>query len=291
MLSNGYLSLAVGDTCIGLRCSDDIVTRRMRRAYQPFTSDGAPEYAIDLNLHDYLTESEIGDVLSRLEAHCDGTRFFTNPWLIDCYLDRKARLVRVEAERGLFKPPASYRLMNHLLRGLYYSVYKWIRHEEPHAYLVHGCGVLSGGTGLLFTGPSGIGKTTVASLAGDRTVLNDETVLVGRNGSGFNITGTPFDGGVPSRAGVSERLSAVLMLRQADKVELKRLRNGDAYKQILAQVLDSSPLFDVSRLEYLPERADLSAELAASVPVYELGFRPDDSFWEVVESIGKESNQ
>ncbi len=288
MPSDGYLSLAVGDICIGLRCSDDAVADRMRHAYQPFLSDGLPEYAIELNLHDYLTATEISDVLPRLEAHCDGTRFFTNPWLIDCYLDRKARLIRVETERGLFEPPASYRLMNHLLRGLYYSVYKWIRHEKPDAYLVHGCGVLSGDGGLLFTGPSGIGKTTVASLAGDRQVLNDETVLVGRNGSGFHIAGTPFDGGVPTRASASERLSAVLLLRQADKVELKRLRSSDAYRQILAQVLDSSPLFEVSRFKYIPERADLSAELAASVPVYELGFTPDDSFWGVVESIGRE---
>jgi hypothetical protein len=264
---------------------------QMRRAYYPFLSEGPPEYAIDLNLHDYLTAGEISDVLSRLEAHCDGTRFFTNPWLIDCYLDRKLRLLRVETEKGLFEPPTSYRLMNHLLRGLYYSVYKWIRHEDPEAYLVHGCGVLSGETGLLFTGPSGIGKTTVASLAGDREVLNDETVLVGKNGSGFSIAGTPFDGGVPSRASASRRLSAILFLKQADKVEMKRLRNSHAYKQLLAQVLDSSPLFEVSRLKYIPERADLSADLAASVPAYELSFTPDDSFWGVVESIGEESDE
>ncbi len=282
--SDGYLSLAVGDACVGVRCSDPGIQDRMAASYRSFLVERPPEYTIDLNLHDYLTAGEVSEVIRNIEAHCDGSRFFTHPWLIDCYLDRKMRQVRVETERELFAAQANYKLMNHLLRGLYYSIFKWLRDEPPDAYLMHGCGVISDGRAYLFTGPSGIGKTTVASLAGGRKVLNDETVLVGRNGSGIRIVGTPFDGGVAERSPDSETLSAAFLLRQADRVELRRLNGGEAYRGLLAQVLDSSPLFDIRRLEYLPERADLSAAIAAGVPAYELSFRPDTTFWEAVEN-------
>ncbi len=125
----------------------------------------------------------------------------------------------------------------------------------------------------------------MARLADGRQVLNDETVLISRSGEGFHLAGTPFDGGVLARSGGARCLSTVLFLKHEKGVSLRRLNKVEAYYRFLAQVLDTTPLFQMPGSQSMEERADLSADVASRVPTYELGFRPDSSFWEVVERI------
>jgi len=116
-------------------------------------------------------------------------------------------------------------------------------------------------------------------------VINDETVLIGRNQNGFNLAGTPFEGGIPDTSNTSCHLSSIFFLRHDTRVSLRQLSKVETYTRLLTQVFETSPLFEIPGNDSLQERADLSAEMATRVPSYELGFRPDSSFWEAVENI------
>jgi len=65
--------------------------------------------------------------------------------------------------------------------------------------LLHASAVVERERAWVFSGPSGSGKTTIAQLAGDRPVLNDETVTLRPGPRAHNAYATPFYGRAPPR--------------------------------------------------------------------------------------------
>jgi hypothetical protein len=284
-LQDQAVKIGLGNTCIEIRCQEARFIEKAHIDYRSFLVSRHPDFWIRFNLRDKLTASEVKQVLANSRSYLDGERFFTVPELLECRTNWSEATLWLDTEREIFAPSTEYKLINSLLRGIYSGIYKKLRNTPPDAYLVHGCGVVDGGKCYLFTGPSGSGKTTIAKLAGGRKVLNDEAVLIGREREGFHISATPFDGGVSNRCNTAGYLSGIFFLRHDTEVSLRQLSRAETYRRFLTQVFDTSPLFDLPSLESLSERADLAAEVATDVPSYELGFRPDPSFWDVVGHI------
>ena len=207
------------------------------------------------------------------------------PGLLEFHIDWAQATLHVDTERELFAPSVDYKLMNYLMLGIYSGIHFKLRNTAPDAYLVHGCGIMDSGKCYLFTGPSGSGKTTVAKLADGRKVLNDEAVLIGRNNKGFQLAGTPMQGGIPDKCNTSVHLSSIFFLRHDTQVSLRKLSKVETYIKLLTQICDTSPLFEAAGDNSVHKIADLSADIATGLPSYELGFRPDNSFWRVIETI------
>ena len=282
---NHSLGIALGRTCIGIRCQDQAFLAESLHRYGAFLTPQEPEFWIELDLRQERTVAEVRGLLPQMRMRVDGEGFATEPELLRGTVDWPAGVLRVQAERALFSLANEYRLMNALLRGLYYGIYKRKKGIKPDAYLVHGCGVLGDGRGYLFTGPSGAGKTTVARMARGRRVLNDEVVLAGDGEGRFYVAGTPFDGGIVERCNLVADLHVVLLLRHGPEVSVRKLGGAEAYKKLLAQTIEAMPLLDTGWLTSLRERADFCAALAGAVPCYELTFRLDDTFWPVVKAL------
>ncbi len=279
------MKIELGAICIEIQCQDQEFREKMLTNYRPFLGSRAPDFRIKLNLRNKLTAPEIKQLLMNSRSYLDGNRIFTKPELLEFRIDWTEATLRVDTERELFAPIVEYKLMNSLMRGIYSGIYTKLRNTAPDAYLVHGCGIADGEQCYLFTGPSGSGKTTVARLANGRKVLNDEAVLIGRNKEGFYLSGTPFEGGTLNKYNTSSHLLAIFFLRHDTRVSLRKLSKVETYTRLLYQIFDTSPLFELPGNDSLQERADLSAEMATKVPSYELGFRPDSSFWQAIESI------
>jgi hypothetical protein len=277
------IKIDVGKTCIELAYSDAAFGARAQAAYAPFLSDRPADFRIEFTLRQNRSAQDVSALLADVSMTVDGDCFAAEN-LLQGRVDRAHHCVQIELEQALFDPRVEYRLMNFLLRAVYYSVYSQQWHQVPDAYLVHGCGIIINGRACLFTGVSGVGKTTLARLAGARTVLNDEIVLVSRDGPAYYLAGTPFDGGIAQRSGQRGELAAIFFLKHDVQLSRRRLSRPTAYWQLLAQTLDAAPLLEGSNTGILAARADFCAGLVGNIPCYELGFLPDTTVWSAVES-------
>ena len=135
--------------------------------------------------------------------------------------------------------------------------------------------------GVLFTGPSGIGKSTQAELwcryrkskliNGDRPILSNE-------GGTWLAWGSPYAGS--SRCYVNESCSvtAILMLRQAPVCSLNRLNTAQAFRKVYAGLTVNS--WD---RDFVTKACDLAMELVSQVPVFEFGCTPDEQAVDYLE--------
>lgn len=283
------LKISIGDVTIGLRCRDEEFARALCTWCGAFRVAREPDFWLEIELREGRPVAEIQQIMPEVHLEVNGGRFCTCPPLWEGEISRAERWLKFRTERELFHPAIQPRFLNVLLSSIYNTICEYQRRSEREAFLFHGCGVVAREKGYLFTGPSGAGKTTVAKLAGRRTVLNDEVVLL-RNGEGeFWLSGTPLLGRLNKKANGWHRLRAVLMLAHGEEVRLRSLSRGEAYQQFLVQLFGTAPLLPpwVARegLLFLEARADFSASAVRAVPMYELHFKPDDSFWPLVEQL------
>jgi hypothetical protein len=107
------------------------------------------------------------------------------------------------------------------------------------AMVVHGCGLVTEGRGLLFCGHSGAGKTTTAGLwrahrRGTR-VLSDDRVVLRRQGGRIVMFGTPWHGSGRFAQPDGVPLAAVFFLRQARACRVTPLPRPAAAAELFAR--------------------------------------------------------
>ena len=136
------------------------------------------------------------------------------------------------------------------------------------------------GTGILFTAPSGTGKSTQAELW---RVHRGAEVLNGDK-AGVRLDGIPMAHGVPFSGtsgicrNVSLPLKAVVVLSQAPENTIRRLPPSQAVAALCPNVFVDS----VVREEW-QMALNLLLDLTASVPVYALACTPDERAVETLE--------
>lgn len=147
---------------------------------------------------------------------------------------------------------------------------------------VHAAAAAVGSGGLLFTAPSGTGKTTQARLwqscRGAKILCNDRTLLR-RRGDQWLFSGYPVDGSDPVSTAARARLSAVVVLRQAPENRIVRLSPSEALVALMGQmVMDNWD--SAQRIRITQELLRLYEDL----PIYRLSCTPDQRSVEVLEA-------
>lgn len=141
---------------------------------------------------------------------------------------------------------------------------------QHHGVLfLHAAQIALGTTGILFSAPSGTGKTTQARLWRDardaRIICNDRTLI--RDGRTY---GFPIDGSEPVGSGEVNDLGALVLLEQSKVNSVQRLGGANALVRLMPQVVMDT---------WDPESRFLAAEqltaLIQSAPVYLLRCTPD----------------
>lgn len=139
--------------------------------------------------------------------------------------------------------------------------------------ILHASLVTSPFGGILFSGPSGIGKSTQAdlwrSLEGSRIINGDRPVLGKRNGR-WLAYGSPYAGSSRYYVNESVPVAAIVMLEQGEQCSIRRLGQVDSFRRIL-----SNATVNVWNPDYMRKACDLMMDLTADVPVYHMTCTPD----------------
>lgn len=243
--------LSIGQVPLRLYVSDDRLFSEASERYRAFATSQNDSFAIYLK--NSFSAGGNPDFAYDFEPHQAALRGFTgesqfvganNPYTLDC-----------------------------LLRILL----TWMLLPRT-GFLLHAATVVRDGRAYLFTGKSGAGKSTVASLAPEGSVLTDELSLVRREGGVWRAYGTPFWGEFHAGdSNTSAPIAGIFRLVQAEKNRVTPLRAVEFLRAMLGNVLffsrqpaDSQRLLNIISLA--------AQELCG----YTLEFRKDPTFWEVL---------
>lgn len=248
--------------------------------FKPFLSNRTKEeYLVDFQEVSYLPEPEGGVLYSgeRYEVYSDGADGFVR-W----YFNKMREFIRFarstidwSMKRVRVEYLASEReLVSEMGNCFSFGAWEMLLLREQRL-LLHAACVDTPLGGLLFSGPSGIGKSTQAELwqryAGARLINGDRPILQ-RTEDGWLAWGSPYAGS--SRWFVNEncRIRAVVMLQQAPRCSLRKLSKAEAFHAVFAGITANS--WDSSCMLLACE---LTEAFISDIPVYELFCTPDQA--------------
>ena len=130
------------------------------------------------------------------------------------------------------------------------------------------------GEALLFSAPSGTGKSTQAELwrkfAGAKVINGDRALIKAQNGVTAN--GIFFSGTSGICENVTAPIRAIVLLRQSFANELKKVSGKEAFMRLLPQCS-----YYPKEEENLKLVTGILAEIISAVPIYDFGCVPEKS--------------
>lgn len=146
---------------------------------------------------------------------------------------------------------------------------------------LHASIIAMGKKGIVFLGPSGIGKTTQAELwhkYRGALLINGDVVFVQKTKDEFVGWGTPWHGSSPYCENTSVPLRAMIVLKQAPENSIRELTGFEKVSAVSNNVF--YPTWLENGMELCLETLD---HLLSRIPVYELSCRPDEEAVKLTE--------
>lgn len=137
------------------------------------------------------------------------------------------------------------------------------------------------GSGILFLGPSGIGKTTQAERWAKyrgADIINGDLVFVQQTDDGFLGWGTPWHGSSPYCINRAVPLKALVVLKQSKENRIRELTGFEKVSEVSNNVFYPTWLDDGMEL-----CTEILNNLLLKLPVYRLDNRADEEAVELVE--------
>jgi hypothetical protein len=151
--------------------------------------------------------------------------------------------------------------------------------------ILHACGIDDRGSGYLFLGNSGDGKSTAAKLWFDKnaTVLNDDRIVVREKDGVFWMYGTPWHGDFREFSSNGLPIQKIFFLHRGEENGVLQKSGVEAVAMLLTRSFP--PLWDYKGMAYT---MDLCHRLVSKIPCYELSFRPDAGVVDFVRNVQTE---
>jgi hypothetical protein len=164
--------------------------------------------------------------------------------------------------------------LKHALTNLYSS---FIVHHN-WGLLIHSSCVIEKDKAHIFAGQSGAGKSTAAKLSYPRDLLSDEATLVKITSEEIKIFNSPFRSELEAdQFEGSVELASVQVLYQALQNKRTKIGKSDALLHLMDKVF-----FWPHSQEETRSILRLMTLLVKQVPVYELHFQKNNTFWELI---------
>ena len=290
---NHTLRVQFGDICCALICHDTEVFSRLNESYSIFLSDEPTDISFKLEVVDRLDRAQVETVLSQTRIVRQGNHLVATNLALDVEFDAASSTFAVTADRCLFDSSLEFKVMNRLFSMAYYTVSQAKHQGRPPAILVHSCGILRNGQVLLFTGPCGMGKTTIGRLCGEEygLLLNDEALLLSwphPDNGGLRVRGVPILSELPFRLNTSAPLARVLLLKQSKRTAVRRLDRMEAYLRFMRQIINPAHFRQTDKRAIFSLIAEFTDEVTKVTPFYELEFILDRNLlWEAEAKLAE----
>ena len=147
--------------------------------------------------------------------------------------------------------------------------------------ILHGSGLIFKKKGYLFVGHSGAGKTTVVRLFKHQArILNDDRIIVKREGSGFYIYGTPWHGEISEVTPDRVSLKAILFLNQAKENRIEKVESLEAFKRLYGCTIKA-----LVTEKWAKKVLDICQRLSSEIPCYDLYFDRSKGVIPIIENL------
>ena len=165
-----------------------------------------------------------------------------------------------------------------------FAIYLFNTNAVQQQMLQFHCSIIDDkGRGILFLGPSGIGKTTQAERWAEyrgSTIINGDVGFVERTRNGYLAWGTPWHGSSSYCLNTSVPIKALVVLKQASENQLRELSGFEKVSEVSSHIF--YPTWLENGMELCTETLN---HLLNDLPVYRLDNRADE---EAVQLLAKE---
>ncbi|WP_139164333.1 hypothetical protein [Eubacterium maltosivorans] len=142
---------------------------------------------------------------------------------------------------------------------------------EYEGFCFHASAIVFKNTALLFSAPSGTGKSTHTRLWQQRfgkdavQIINDDRPAIRRVSGRFMAYGTPWSGSSPLNVNTRAPLGAIIFLKQGKENRIRKLSNPEALKWLLYQAQ-----YPRQNREKVVKLMDLLEDMLLKTAFYEL---------------------
>ena len=258
------LSIEIAGLRAGILTRDPEVSDVVRERYRGFLSTGIPGWRIEMTATPVPLCAD--DVVVSPEGRPTRFRVTRGDLAGTVDLDQRRGTVSL-AEPSEFSIDTFLRIVYSLAL------------VEARGLVIHAASLIRNDRAYLFCGPSGSGKTTLAGLAPDATLLSDELSIVRVSDKRARCYGTPFWGEL-ARAGEDRAapLAGIYFLRHGSRHAVDAVKPRQALERLLPNIL-----FFAREADLTARVLGIAADLVEAVPCFDLSFRRDPGFWEVID--------
>ena len=259
------LNIKIADISVSLILEEGFC-REVESAVRQFKSEKCAEYILLANIVDDIRR----DNCYSDELSVQDNRLVINSNEYSGYMD----LRKMEGQVNI-RPTWALAAFVNFLKNFYSALILF-----AEGLMLHAAAVAKDDVAYIFFAPSGGGKSTIAGLSSNYTVLTDELVAVRRDSGSFNAYGTPFWGSNRDEGrGINSsfKIGGLFKLVKDSEVYLKIFPESRAAAEIL---MVPQCYYD---LESVAKLLNSCSDLAGVVPCYELHFLPDSSFWRCID--------
>lgn len=268
MPSVDELSIAIAGLRTEIAARDPEVTGIVRDRYKGFLSPGVPDWRIEVDVRTVGGRPSADDVVVARDG--GPARFLITRGDF-------AGAVDLERRRGT----VTFTNLDEFSVDTFVRIFYSLALVEPQGLIPHAASLIREGRAYLFCGRSGSGKTTLARLSTDATLLSDELSIATVADRQARCHGTPFWGEL-ARAGEDRAapLVGIYFLRHGSRHVVEAITPRQALERLLPNVV-----FFARDRDLTARVLSIAAGLVEAVPCFDLAFRRDPGFWEVLARV------
>jgi len=161
--------------------------------------------------------------------------------------------------------------------------------DNANGFILHASFVELNGKAILFTAPSGFGKSTQAELWKNlrgAEIINGDRAIVKVKGDKLYACGLPYAGSSEYCKNVEIPLEAIVCLIKGKTTKIDVLKGGQAFREMWEQIV--VPTWDKGMVKRIACRLE---RVLLSVPIYYLECTPDETAVKILEQALMNNNQ